>query len=80
MRSAGAGGGTVFHSRHIEGEKASSILGFSIQEEKEIVLIVADNESKLPIMQAIGKGCGIHSDAKGIVISLPIDSVIGLND
>lgn len=79
-KSQGAGGGTVFHSRHIDGEKASSILGFNIQEEKDIVLIVADNESKLPIMQAIGKECGIHSEAKGLVLSMPIDNVIGLND
>ena len=43
-----------------------------------MLFIVAENESKLKIMQAIGDKCGMHSDAKGIVLSLPIDTVIGM--
>ena len=43
-----------------------------------LILILADAEHKLPIMQAIGEKCGVHSDAKGIVLSLPIDSAVGL--
>ena len=31
-------------------------------------------------MQSIGEKFGIHSEAKGIVLSLPIDSVIGMNE
>ena len=30
------------------------------------------------IMRAIGEHCGMHSEAKGLVTSLPIDSVMGL--
>ncbi len=41
---------------------------------------MAGKEHKLKIMQAIGEKCGIHSEAKGVVISLPIDSVIGIED
>lgn len=79
-RAAGAGGGTVLHSRRIGDKEAMSFWGFSVQEEKEIVLIVADVSSKLKIMQAIGEQCGMHSEAKGIVLSLPIDTVIGLDE
>ena len=50
------------------------------QEEKEIVIIVADAEKKLSIMQAIGETCGMHSEAKGLVVSLPIESVCGLGE
>ena len=77
-RSAGAGGGTVVHSRRIGNKEAMGFWGMSIQEEKEMLFIVAENESKLKIMQAIGDKCGMHSDAKGIVLSLPIDTVIGM--
>ena len=77
-RSAGAGGGTVVHSRRIGNKEAMCFWGMSIQEEKEMLFIVAENESKLKIMQAIGDKCGMHSDAKGIVLSLPIDTVIGM--
>ena len=54
--------------------------GFSIQEEKEMLFIVTENENKLKIMQAIGEKYGMRSEAKGIVLSLPIDTVIGLDD
>lgn len=78
-KSAGAGGGTVLHSRRIGDEQAMSFWGFSLQEEKEMILIVANSETKMPIMQAISEKCGMRSEAQGIVLSMPIDSVIGLN-
>ena len=79
-REAGAGGGTVIHSRRLGDTEAMSFWGLSIQEEKEIVFIVAGKEQKLRIMQAIGEKCGVHSEAKGLVVSLPIDSVIGIEE
>ena len=77
-RAAGAGGGTVIHSRSISSEEATNFWGMSAQEERELVLILAKHEDKVKIMSAISEGCGMHSDAKGLVMSLPIDSVMGL--
>lgn len=51
----------------------------NIQEEKEMVFIITEKENKLKIMQAIGAKCGLHSDADGLVLSMPIDTVIGGN-
>ena len=79
-RAAGAAGGTVLHSRSVGNDAIAGAWGFAIEEEREIVIIVAENETKLPIMQAISDACGIKSDAKGIVVSLPIEDVIGLSD
>lgn len=79
-REVGAGGGSVVHCRRIADEATVAKIGLDVQEEKEVVLIITANEAKLPIMQAIGKSCGVHSDAKGFVFSLPIESAIGLND
>ena len=77
-KAAGAGGGTVLHSRSIQSEDATSFWGMSVQEEKEIVLILAYHETKKEIMRAISEACGMHSQAKGLVLSLPIDSVMGI--
>lgn len=77
-RGAGARGGTVIHSHHIENEELAGFWGSSVQDEKEIVIIIADSDKKLPIMQSIGESCGTHSEAKGIVMSMPIDTVIGV--
>lgn len=78
-RQAGASGGTVVTSRGIGDEKAMGFWGKSIQSEKDMVFIVSDNENKLNIMKAIGEKCGMHSDAKGTLVSLPIDNVIGFD-
>ncbi len=77
-REAGAGGGTIIHSRGIETDEATGFWGLSLQEEKQIVLILAKHESKVKIMSAISEKCGMNTKAKGIVVSLPIDSVMGI--
>jgi hypothetical protein len=79
-RSEGARGGTVIHGRQVGDETAVNFWGISLQDEKEIVMIITDDEHKLPIMQVISRECGVKTDAKGFVVSLPIDKVIGIND
>lgn len=77
-KAAGAGGGTVMHSRSIVNEEMLGFKELSLPDEKEIVLIIADAENKLTIMKAISEKCGMSSEAKGLVMSLPIDSVMGI--
>lgn len=79
-RESGAGGGTVINSRRIGNEEVSGFWGLSMQEEKEIVLILSDVENKVKIMKKISENCGMSSEAKGIVMALPIDSVIGFQN
>ena len=79
-RSAGATGGTVFHSRRVGHEDTLRFWGVTIQAEREIVIILAPKEDKVPIMKAINEPCGVRSEAHGVVVSLPVDSVAGLND
>lgn len=78
-RPLGASGGTVFHGRRIGSEEAMKFWGISVQPEREIVLIIAQKDVKKPIMQVIGKKFGMQSEANGIVLSLPVDGITGLN-
>lgn len=78
-RAAGAKGGTCFHTNGAVNENNEHLWGTDFQEEKETVLIIADNESKLGIMQAISHSCGINTEAQGIVVSMPIDNIMGLS-
>lgn len=78
-RPAGASGGTAFHCRRVGNEEAMKFWGISVQQEKEIVLILVKKESKLPIMQAIAQKCGMQTEANGMVLSLPVDGVEGMN-
>ena len=78
-RPRGASGGTVFHSRRIGNEEAMKFWKISVQDEREVVLILAQKEDKPAIMQEIGKQCGMKSKAQGIVMSLPVDGIAGLD-
>lgn len=77
-KAAGASGGTVIHSRWIGNEEVAASWGLSMQEEKEIVLILSETEKKVEIMSGISEKCGMRSEAKGLVMALPIDAVMGL--
>lgn len=78
-RPKGASGGTVFHSRRVGNEEAMKFWKISVQEEREVVIILAGKEDKLAIMQEIGRQCGMHSKAQGIIMSLPVDGIAGLD-
>lgn len=77
-KGAGATGGTVLTARSLGSKEAERFFGISIQEEKEIVLIVVEKENRKDIMQAIHKAAGLNTKSRGISFSLPIDDVIGM--
>ncbi|GMO61676.1 MAG: hypothetical protein Ta2A_07910 [Treponemataceae bacterium] len=78
-RKAGARGGTVINARGLSTQLVKKFLGFSVLEEKEIVIILAQSDVKLAIMQAISAGFGGSTKAAGLIFSLPVDQVMSLN-
>ena len=77
--SAGARGGTLIHALGMGGEEAQKFLGIAIQPEKEIILNVVKREDKNKVMNAIAEASGINTQGRGIIFSLPVDCVVGLN-
>jgi len=77
-REAGAKGGTVVKAKGTGAEMAS-LFGAPISEEKEMVYIVAKRESRDGIMKAIMEKAGGNTDAHGVIFTLPVDSVLGIN-
>jgi nitrogen regulatory protein PII len=78
-REAGASGGTVVNARGLAHEGPVKFFGIAVQEEKEIVLVLTSREKKLPIMEAVSRSCGITTKAEGLIFSLPVENVMGLN-
>ena len=78
-RAAGATGGTVLHARGQAHDGVVKFFGISVQDEKEIILILTSREKKVAIMQAVSEAHGLDSEAHGIVASLPVDDVLGLS-
>lgn len=78
-RSAGATGGTVINARRAGAEDAVKFFGISVQEEKEVVVILAKRDMKSKIIKSISDSFGFNTPANGIIISLPVDNVVGVN-
>ena len=77
-RGAGATGGTILHAKGTGMEQAEQFLGVSLASEKEIIFIITKSELKNKIMQTVMREAGIETNAKSIVISLPVTSTAGL--
>jgi nitrogen regulatory protein PII len=78
-RKAGARGGTVISARGISQEVMKKFFGISVQDEKEIIIILADKDTVVPVMDAVKSDFGPSSKAAGVIFSLPVDRVMSLN-
>lgn len=77
-REAGAAGGTLIHAATLNNRKAEQLIGITLQQETEILMILTKREGKLPIMRAIQETAGLKTDAGGVLFSLPVDNLIGV--
>lgn len=77
-RNAGARGGTILYAHGAGLHETETFFGISIRPEKEIVLILSDNEIRPTIMQAIVKKVGMTTEGAGISFSLPVGGVAGI--
>jgi hypothetical protein len=78
-RNAGARGGTVLHGRKCGVEEDDAkFFGVSLQVEKDIVAILTTHEKKNDIMRALNHACGVHTEAQGVILAVPVDEIEGL--
>jgi nitrogen regulatory protein PII len=77
-RKAGAGGGTVLSVRGTARQGRVKFFGISVQNEKEIIMILSTHEKKNAIMSAVSEKFGVQSEAEGIVFSIPAENVTGI--
>lgn len=78
-KKAGAGGGTLIRGRSLYQQKdKKEFLGFSIEPEKDVVLIVVDKNKKNDVMNSIIDETGLKTKGGGMTFSLPISDAIGL--
>ena len=78
-RDAGATGGTIITGRSAAApEEVQKSLGITIQQEKELLLILAKTEKRTEIMSAISKAAGLNKPGCGIGFSMPAEDVTGI--
>ena len=72
-RRAGATGGTVIRARLADAEVESQFHGIKLQEEKEIVAILAPDSIRDQLMSDVNNECGMRTEAQGVICALPVD-------
>lgn len=77
-RAAGARGGTVLRAWQSDGGEPGRFYGLDLQEEKELVLIVASAGTRSAIMETVNKMHGLKTPAGAVILSLPLDHVARL--
>ncbi len=77
-KEAGCKGGTVIKARSLYTEEIKRIFGMTLQQEKEILLILVTSDLKIPVMEAISKRLLTETSERGIVFSLPAHDTVGL--
>ena len=77
-REQGVRGGTILNARGVAREKEAAFFGITIQQEKEILMMVVEKEIKDKVLNALYSQMGMAKQAKGIAFSLPVSDVAGL--
>ena len=74
-KKAGATGGTVIKARLAEAQELEAYANQKLEEEKEIVTILAPNSIRNQILEDVNREYGLKSEAQGTVLSVPVDKV-----
>ena len=74
-KKAGATGGTVIKARLAEAQLLEAYADTTLNEEKEIVSILAPNSIRNQILEDVNREFGLKTDAQGVVLSVPVDKV-----
>ena len=77
-REQGVRGGTILNARGVAREKEAAFFGITIQQEKEILMMVVEKDIKDKVLNALYSQMGMAKKAKGIAFSLPVSDVTGL--
>ena len=78
-KKVGCMGGTIIEGRSL-GTSRTVFMNLTLEPEKDIVINVVKNDIKDKVMKSINKEAGIKTDARGLIISLPISNVVGLQE
>ena len=79
-KRVGAGGGTLINGIGLGSKEATKFLGFTIEPEKDVVLVIVEKEEKKKVMQEITDEVGLSHEGRGICFSMPVDNVVGLTE
>ncbi|MGE4353931.1 MAG: hypothetical protein AB7D36_07600 [Oscillospiraceae bacterium] len=78
-KAAGARGGTVVRGRAVGETGERHVFGVTLQQEKEILMMVMPKKDKEEIMKAVCATVRDETGSETVAFSVPIDDVVGIH-
>lgn len=73
-RGLGASGATILNARG-EGTTSKTILGITVDSEREMVLTLVEAETAARIMEAVKEKAGVKTPAHGVSFMMPVEKM-----
>lgn len=78
-KKAGAKGATILYGRGTGESEARKFFNLHIESSKEIIIIISENETLEPIIDAIVTSGRLKEPGVGILFTVPVTNLIGLH-
>lgn len=77
-KAAGHSGAVIMQAKGVS-KMQKKFLGFSIDPENSVVMMIVKNDIVVPVIKSIYSAADFMSEARGMVFALPVSLVAGMN-
>lgn len=78
-KEAGAEGGTILHGRGSGVHDTAKLFGIRIEPEKEVILIIVEDEKTDLVVDSISKKLKINKPGNGVLFVIDVKKVAGIH-
>ncbi len=78
-RNAGAGGVTILNGRGIGAEEKKTFFGLTFEGSQSVLIFVLERKLSVGVLKALTKDLDLASHAKGVVFTLPLEHIAGID-
>ena len=79
-REAGARGATILNARGSSAKSSQTIMGITVDSEKEIILCLSEEATAKRIMAAVKEKAGYGTPAHSVCFVMPVEKMIGASN
>lgn len=78
IKKVGASGATILYGRGTGEHESRQFLNIKIESSKEVIIVITEQENYRPIYDLIAQAGDIKEPGKGIMFTLSVDNLIGI--
>lgn len=78
-RDAGAGGVTLLDARGIGNQQKKTFFGLTYEGAQSVLVFVLEKSISLAVMKALCRELGLKNDSSGVVFTLPLEHIAGID-